>query len=56
MEQNTTIAKTIKHLYVIHISIGHKAWLTNIETAKAVLALNPYLFEHMDFQKKEKLL
>ena len=54
MEQNTTIAKSIKHLYVIHIFIGRKARLTNIEMAKAVLALNPHLFEHMNFQKKKK--
>ena len=56
MEQNTTIAKSIKHLYVIHIFIGHKARLTNIEMAKAVLALNPHLFEHMNFQKKRKTI
>ena len=51
MEQNTTIAELIKHLYVIRIFTGHKTRLTNIEIAKAVLALNPHLFEHMNFQK-----
>ena len=56
MEQNTTIAKSIKHLYVIHIFIGRKARLTNIEMAKAVLALNPHLFERMNFQKKRKTI
>ena len=40
MEQNTTIVETITHHHLIHILIGLKAQLTNIEMAKAVMAVN----------------
>ena len=53
MEQNTTVVETITHHHIIHIFIGHKAQLTNIEKAKAVVALNPQLFQHMNFQKEK---
>ena len=53
MEQNTTIVESIKHLHIIHIFIGHKAQLTNIGMAKAVVALNPQLFEDMSFQSEK---
>ena len=53
MEQNTTVVETITHHHIIHIFIGHKAQLTNIEMAKAVVALNPQLFQHMNFQKQK---
>ena len=53
MEQNTTVVETITHHHIIHIFLGHKAQLTNIEMAKAVVALNPQLFQHINFQKKK---
>ena len=53
MEQNTAIVESIKHLHIIHIFIGHKAQLTNIGMAKAVVALNPQLFEQMNFQTEK---
>ena len=53
MEQNTTVVEAITHHHIIHIFIGHKAQLTNIEMAKAVVALNPHLFQHMNFQKEK---
>ena len=50
MEQNATIVESIKHLHIIHNFVGNKAQLTNIGMAKAVVALNTQLFEHMNFQ------
>ena len=40
IEQNTTVVEAITHHHIIHIFIGHKAQLTNIEMAKAVVAIN----------------
>ena len=53
MEQNTTVVETITHHHIIRIFFGHKAQLTNIEMAKAVVALNPQLFQHMIFRKEK---
>ena len=53
MEQNTTIVETITHHHIIHIFLGHKAELTNIEMAKAVVALNPQLSQHINLQKEK---
>ena len=53
MEQNTTVVETATHHHIIHIFIGQKAQLTNAEKAKAVVALNPLLFQHMNFQKEK---
>ena len=53
MELNTTVVETIKHHHMIHFFIGHKAHLTNIEMAKAVVALNPQLFQQMNFEKEK---
>ena len=53
MEQNTTVVETITHHHIIHIFLGHKAELTNIEMAKAVVALNPQLSQHIDLQKEK---
>ena len=53
MEQNTTVVETITHHHIIHIFLGHKAELTNIEMAKAVVALNPQLSQHINLQKEK---
>ena len=53
MEQNTTAVETITHHHIIHIFLGHKAQLTNIEMAKAVVALNPQSFQHINLQKEK---
>ena len=53
MEQNTTVVATITHHDIIHIFVGYKAQLTNIKMAKAVVALNPRLFQHMNIQKEK---
>ena len=53
MELNTTVVETIKPHHMIHIFIGYKAQLTNIEMAKAVVALNPQLFQQMNFEKEK---
>ena len=53
MEQNTTVVETSTHHHIIHIFIGHKPQLTNIEMAKAEVALNPQLIQHMNFQKEK---
>ena len=53
MEKNSTVVGTITHHHIIHIFIGRKAQLTNIEMAKAVVALNPQLFQHMNFRKEK---
>ena len=53
MEQNTTVVEKITPHHIIHIFIGHKAQLTNIDTAKAIVALNPQLFQHRNFQKEK---
>ena len=53
MEQNTNVAETITHHHVIHIFIGRKAQLANIEMAKAIVALNPQHFQHINFQKEK---
>ena len=54
MEQNTTVVETIIHHHIIYIFIGHhKARLTNIEIGKAVVALNPQRFQHMNFRKEK---
>ena len=53
MEKNTTVVETITHHHIIHIFIGRKAQLTNIEMAKAVVALNSQLFQQMNFQKEK---
>ena len=39
--------------HIIHIFIGHKAQLSNMEMAKPVVELNPQLFQHINFQKKK---
>ena len=53
MKQNITVVETITHHHIIHIFIGHQTQLTNIEMAKAVVALNPQLFRHMNFEKEK---
>ena len=53
MEQNTTAVETITHHHIIHIFLGHKAQLINIEMAKAVVALNPQSFQHINLQKEK---
>ena len=53
MEQNTTVVETITNHHIIHIFLGHKAELTNIEMAKAVVALNPQLSQHINLQKEK---
>ena len=53
MEQNTTVVETITHHHIIHIFLGRKAELTNIEMAKAVVALNPQLSQHINLQKEK---
>ena len=53
MEQNTTVVETTTHHHISNIFIGQKAQLTNVEKAKAVVALNPQLFQHMNFQKEK---
>ena len=53
MEQNTTVVETITHHHIIHIFLGHKAELTNIEMAKAVVALNPQLSQHINLQNEK---
>ena len=53
MEQNTTVVETITYHHIIHIFIGHKAQLTNSEMAQVVVALNPQLFQHMNFQEEK---
>ena len=53
IEQNTTVVERTTHYHIIHIFIGHKVQLTNTEIAKPVVALNPQLFQHMNFQKEE---
>ena len=53
MELNTTVVEIIKPHHMIHIFIRHKAQLTNIEMAKAVVALNPQLFQQMNFEKEK---
>ena len=53
MEKNTTAVETITHHHIIHIFLGHKTQLTNIEMAKAVVALNPQSFQHINLQKEK---
>ena len=53
MKKNTTVVETITHHHIIHIFIGRKAQLTNIEMAKAVVALNSQVFQQMNFQKEK---
>ena len=53
MELNTTVVEIIKPHHMIHIFIRYKAQLTNIEMAKAVVALNPQLFQQMNFEKEK---
>ena len=54
MEQNTTVVETITHHYIIYIFIGHKAQLTNVEMAKAVVASTT--FPTHGLSKSERLL